>query len=71
MGGDARVSVEGVAYEVDPDLAGETVILWWGLFDNELYVERDEQRYGPFYPVDIKMSTPKMLTLTAIRLVMW
>ena len=50
--GDARVSVEGVAYEVDPDLAGETVILWWGLFDNELYVERDEQRYGPYYPVD-------------------
>jgi hypothetical protein len=52
VGGDARVSVLGVAYEVDPDLAGETVILWWGLFDNELYVERDEQRYGPFYPVD-------------------
>ena len=52
VGGDARVSVEGVAYEVDPDLAGETVILWWGLFDNQLYVERDEQRYGPFYPVD-------------------
>jgi hypothetical protein len=52
VGGDARVSVEGIAYEVDPDLAGETVILWWGLFDNELYVERDEQRYGPFYPVD-------------------
>ena len=52
VGGDARVSVEGVAYEVDPELASETVILWWGLFDNELYVERDEQRYGPFYPVD-------------------
>jgi hypothetical protein len=52
VGGDARVSVEGVAYEVDPDLAGETVILWWGLFDNQLYVERDEQRYGPYYPVD-------------------
>ncbi len=52
VGGDARVSVEGVAYEVEPDLAGETVILWWGLFDNQLYVERDEQRYGPYYPVD-------------------
>jgi hypothetical protein len=52
VGGDARVSVNGVAYEVEPDLAGETVVLWWGLFDNELYVERDEQRYGPFYPVD-------------------
>ena len=48
----ARVSIEGVAYEVDPDLAGETVVLWWGLFDNELYVEKDSQRYGPFYPVD-------------------
>ncbi len=52
VGGDARVSVEGVAYEVEPDLAGETVVLWWGLFDNELYVEKDDQRYGPFYPVD-------------------
>lgn len=52
VGGDARVSVEGIAYEVDPDLAGETVILWWGLFDNELYVEQSEKKYGPFYPVD-------------------
>ena len=52
VGADARVSVEGVAYEVDPNLAGETVVLWWGLFDNELYVEFDDQRYGPFYPVD-------------------
>jgi len=47
----ARVSVEGVAYEVDPNLAGETVILWWGLFDNELFVEFDNQRYGPFHPI--------------------
>jgi hypothetical protein len=52
VGGDARVSIEGVAYEVDPDLAGETVVLWWGLFDNELYVEFNSQRYGPFCPVD-------------------
>jgi hypothetical protein len=52
VGIDARVTVEGVAYEVEPDLAGETVILWWGLFDNELYVEHSERRYGPFLPVD-------------------
>jgi len=51
VGIDARVTVEGVAYEVEPDLAGETVILWWGLFDNELYVEHREHRYGPFLPV--------------------
>jgi len=48
----ARVSIEGVAYEVDPDLAGETVILWWGLLNNELYVEKDDRRYGPFHPVE-------------------
>jgi hypothetical protein len=52
VGADARVTVAGVAYEVEPDLAGETVLLWWGLFDNELYVEKDDQRYGPFHPVD-------------------
>lgn len=52
VGIDARVTVEGVAYEVEPDLAGETVVLWWGLFDNELYVEHGERRYGPFLPID-------------------
>jgi hypothetical protein len=46
---DARVSVEGTVYEVNPDLAGETVVLWWGLFDNELYVEHGEERYGPYH----------------------
>ena len=51
VGGDARVSVEGVSYEVDPDLAGETVMLWWGLFDQDLYVEYGERRYGPYTPV--------------------
>ncbi len=51
VGSDARVSVEGVNYEVDPDLAGETVILWWGIFDNELYVEHGDKRFGPYAPV--------------------
>ena len=51
VGIDARITVEGVAYEVEPDLAGEKVILWWGLFDTELYVEYQENRYGPFAPI--------------------
>jgi hypothetical protein len=51
VGVNARVSVEGTVYEVNPDLAGETVVLWWGLFDNELYVEHGEERYGPYHPV--------------------
>jgi hypothetical protein len=51
VGGDARVSVDGVNYEVDPHLAGETVILWWGIFDNELYIEYGDKRFGPYAPV--------------------
>jgi len=50
VGIDARVSAEGVSYVVDPALAGETVVLWWGLFGNELYVEHDDQRFGPYLP---------------------
>ena len=52
VGVDARVQVDGSIYEVDPDLAGETVTLWWGLFDTELYVEHEERRYGPYGPID-------------------
>jgi len=51
VGSDARVSVTGVNYEVDPDLAGETVMLWWGIFDNELYIEHGEKRFGPYSPI--------------------
>jgi hypothetical protein len=36
---------------VDLDSVGETVVLWWGLFDNELYVEHGETRFGPYSPV--------------------
>ena len=39
------------SYAVDPELAGETVLLWWGLFDQDLYVEHHERRYGPYHPV--------------------
>ncbi len=51
VGIDARVSIDGTSYEVEPALAGETVILLWGLFDNELYVEFQGERFGPFHPV--------------------
>ncbi len=51
VGSDARVSVDGVVYEIDPDLAGETVVVWLGVFDDELYAEASDQRYGPYRPV--------------------
>jgi hypothetical protein len=52
VGADARVTVAGVLYEVEPDLAGETVVLWFGLYDDQLYVEHREHRYGPYGPID-------------------
>ena len=42
--------MEGAFYDVDPDLAGETVTVWWGLFDHELFVEFRERRFGPYRP---------------------
>ena len=27
------------------------MVLWWGLFDQELYVEQGEKRFGPYAPV--------------------
>jgi hypothetical protein len=56
VGPDARVGFDGISYEVDPDLAGEDVVLWWGLFDSELYVEFGEKRYGPYHSVNGPIS---------------
>jgi len=51
VGADARVTVQGTYYEVEAELAGEEVLLWWGLFDQELYVEWNDKRYGPHRPI--------------------
>jgi hypothetical protein len=56
VGSDARVTVEGVIYELDPGLAGETVVLWWGLFDHDLYAEHREERHGPYRPLGAPVS---------------
>ncbi len=46
VGIDARITIDGTAYEVEPDMAGETVILLWGLFDDEMFVEFDGEKWG-------------------------
>lgn len=51
VGIDARITVGGTTYEVEPDMAGEWVILLWGLFDDEVYVEFEGGKYGPYYPI--------------------
>jgi hypothetical protein len=48
---DCRLTVAGVTYELDSELAGEEVVVWWGLFDQDLFAELGENRYGPFQPV--------------------
>lgn len=50
VGSDARISVQGTYYEMDSELAGEEVVLWWGLFDHELFVEWNQKRFGPYRP---------------------
>lgn len=51
VGVDARIAIGGTAYELEPNMAGETVILLWGLFDDEMYVEFDGEKFGPYHPV--------------------
>jgi hypothetical protein len=51
VGGDARIPVDGGIYQVSPELAGRDVVLWWGFFDLELFVESGEKRFGPYHPV--------------------
>ncbi|MDB5773803.1 MAG: Integrase, catalytic region [Burkholderia sp.] len=51
VGIDARIVIGGTSYEVEPDMAGETVVLLWGLFDDEMYVEFDGEKFGPYHPV--------------------
>jgi hypothetical protein len=51
VGLDTRISAYGDTYEVEPNLAGEEVTLWWGMFDNQLFVEFNDKKYGPYNPV--------------------
>lgn len=46
----ACVSINGIRYQLAYEMAGCEVTLLWGLFDNELYVEFNHEKQGPFYP---------------------
>lgn len=67
VGADARVTVDGTVYELEPDMAGETVILLWGLFDDELYAEFDGDRTGPYRPVSGPIPLHRYRTLKASK----
>ena len=61
VGLDTRITAYGDTYEIDPNLAGEEVILWWGMFDNQLFIEFNDKKYGPYNPVG------KLATFNAFR----
>jgi hypothetical protein len=50
VGSDACITLNGVRYQLTGEMAGEKIIILLGLFDNELYVEFQEKKHGPFYP---------------------
>lgn len=47
---DARIRVDTASYLVPGDLIGKEVVLWWGLFDNELFIDDGDDHLGPFIP---------------------
>lgn len=46
----ACVGIDGIRYQLSHDMAGQDITLLWGVFDNELYVEFNDEKQGPFYP---------------------
>lgn len=50
VGPDAQIKISGATYTVAHELADHKVILWWGLFDDELFIEHKDKRYGPYKP---------------------
>lgn len=51
IGVDARITNNGTAYQVALHMAGETMVVLWGLFDDELYVGFDAEKFGTYRPV--------------------
>lgn len=47
---DACISIQGERYQLSPNFAGLEVTLLFGTFDNQVYVEYEGKKAGPFYP---------------------
>ena len=56
VGVDARVTIDGTVWEVEPDMAGETVTLLWGLFDDEILAERADRIHALASQLNLPVS---------------
>lgn len=52
VGNDACVTINGIKYQLSNELDGFIVTLLRGIFDNELHVEYEGKKHGPFYPAN-------------------
>jgi hypothetical protein len=50
VGTDACINLNGIKYQLDSDLAGESVKLLIGVFDETIHAELNGRKYGPFFP---------------------
>ncbi len=44
------ISVDGIGFQLSYEMAGQEVVFLHGVFDNEVYVEFNHEKCGPFYP---------------------
>jgi hypothetical protein len=47
---EAKISLDGIEYKVDPELLGYDVTVLLGVLDNEIYVEYNNVKHGPYKP---------------------
>ncbi|WP_235811273.1 DDE-type integrase/transposase/recombinase [Pseudomonas syringae group genomosp. 3] len=69
VGGDACVTSEGVRYQLSPEMACLEVTLLWGLLDQELHVEFQGVKSGPYYPAagPVPLDTYRKLKKSAVQ----
>ena len=49
---DATLEVDGISYQLEPQLANRKVIVLYGLLDRQIYIESGTKMLGPFYPTN-------------------
>jgi hypothetical protein len=66
---DACVSIHGIRYQLDHEMAGYEVTLLWGPFDHDLHVEFNLEKKGPFYPAEgpIQLGTFRKLKKSTVE----
>lgn len=64
---DAHVSLDGILYKVDDELVGREVTVWYGLLDNNVFIDYNGDKFGPFTPTTgpISLGTYRSAKLTA------